>query len=171
MGLSSARAPCKGPYDSPTDDARDTKLTIDQIDSIRNDVTPLVNQIGHGKETAARALRRLLVLASEPNAKAAMIMMGVSHQAAELLKKKSSTVELKRLAASVLTVLTDLPVASSITEEESGSPGRILIVVPRPSRVYTPDDVIQDLRAGVQPSDTLFGDYGLRGHVESNSDA
>ena len=26
----------------PTDDVRDTKLTIDQIDSIRNDVTPLV---------------------------------------------------------------------------------------------------------------------------------
>ena len=42
-------------------------------------------------------------------------------------------------------------VASEVSDEASGAHGKVHVVLPRPSRVYSPDAAMMQLSAGVQP--------------------
>ena len=66
-----------------------------------------------------------------------------------LLKSESSSDELRGVAGSLITLLTDLPVTSETSEEETGSNGVVNIVVPRPSRMYAADAAMMALSSGL----------------------
>mmetsp|Transcript_70671 Transcript_70671/g.210740 ORF Transcript_70671/g.210740 Transcript_70671/m.210740 type:complete len:200 (-) Transcript_70671:107-706(-) len=79
-------------------------------------------------------------------------LQGLLFTLSNLMKSPASTPEMQRLAGSVITLTTDLPVTSQISDDKTGSYGRVNIVLPRPSRVYRPDSTMLELAAGVPPS-------------------
>merc|ERR1712110_669913 len=98
-------------------------------------------------------------LTTEPNAKNIMRLSGLEFAAASLMKKQDTSVELQRLSGSLITLLTSMPVTSEISDEKTASYGHVNIVLPRPSRMYRPDQTLLELDSGVQPSATSVGDF------------
>merc|ERR1711957_975857 len=97
-----------------------------------------------------------------PNAKTAMKALAVPFLCATLMKQPASSNELQRLAGSLVTLLTGMPVISEISDDNSGSYGHVNIVIPRPSRLYRADQTFLELESGVAPSDTTAGDYSQK---------
>merc|ERR1719146_136157 len=93
-------------------------------------------QIEAGGDTAARALNNIIASSSAPGARAALVASPALRAAARLMKEESTPDYIKELAGSVITFVTNMPVASSIADEQSGSAGHVNIVLPNPSRVY-----------------------------------
>lgn len=149
------------------DSLLDAKMTTEQIDSLKKAVGELVPRIHSGGEKAKNALARLISLATQPNAKTVMRVKGVEAAAAKLMKSPITSDEVQRLAGSIITLITGLPVTSEISGDKTGSYGRINVVLPRPSRIYAPDQAIMELAAGVQPSQTTPGDYLQSPYVEN----
>ena len=143
----------------------DAKMSADQLDVLKGDVLRLKSKVVAGGRTAQSALGRLVHLATEPNARAVMKTLGIPFAAARSLKSESSNQMLERLAGSLITLLTDMPVTAETSDAQTGANGHVFIEVPRPSRLYSPDVTMSDLAAGVQPSDTLVGDYMQRIHA------
>merc|ERR550532_2268258 len=110
-----------------------------------------------GGRKARSALVRLLSLSTAPYAKAMMMSSGVLPAAAKLLKSPSSTEDVQRLAGSLVTALSGMPVASETADDKTGSAGHVDIVLPRPSRLYGPGKTVLALENGVPPSETLAG--------------
>ncbi len=121
------------------------------MDALRSSINNLLPRVGSGGHTARDALVRLISLTSEPGAKALMKSMGVLQVASRLMKSPSSSAEMQRLAGSVVTLLTGMPVASEISDDKTGSDSVVNVVVPRPSRVYAPDEAVLTLHAGAFP--------------------
>ena len=109
------------------------------MDALKREISELTPRLEAGGRKARDALVRLLHEVSEPNAKTTMKAMGVLASASRLMKSQTSDVELQRLAGSVLTHLTGMPVSSEISDDISGSRGQVNIILPRASRVYGPD--------------------------------
>jgi len=103
-------------------------------DLLRHTVSQLLPRVQAGGAQAEQALAKLLFIASRPNAKVVMRSAGVAASASRLMKSPSSSSRLQRLAGSIITILTGMPVTSQISDERSGSYGRVHIVMPRPSR-------------------------------------
>lgn len=137
----------------------DAKLRVDQMDALKSEITSLIPRVNAGGRKARDALVRLIDLSSQPNAKTVMKVMGVQSAASKLMRSPSSSEGVQQLAGSVLTAITGMPVTSQISDEKTGSHGHINVVVPRPSRVYGPDQTLLELASGVAPSDTSAGDY------------
>lgn len=161
------RAAAKSPLEDATDFLMDAKFQVQQMDDLKNEVEELKPKIDAGEEEARRALTRLIDLSNEPNAKWVMESAGVLSSAAELMSRPTETDDIQRLAGSLITRLTDVPVTSEISEEKTGSYGRVHVVVPRPGRVYRPDETIIDLMSGVKPSDLSTGDYLLSSAIDA----
>lgn len=124
----------------------------EHLSELRRDMAALIPEIQAGGGSARDALASLLLLSTQRDSRTVMKTLGVPAVAARLMKSRASSDEIQRLAGSVLTVMSGVPVTSEISDERSGSAGHINIVVPRPSRIYKPDKVLLDLKAGVQPS-------------------
>merc|ERR1719215_220507 len=118
------------------------------MDAVKTAVGDLVPRVQAGGRKARTALIRLISLATEPNAKTIMQVAGVPNAAARLMKSSSSSVELQRLAGSLLTLISGMPVTSEISDDLTGSYGNVNIVLPRPSRIYAPDQTLMDISAG-----------------------
>lgn len=123
----------------------------DHLDALRAEISDLLPRVQAGGRMAQNALSRLLAISSEPDAKTVMRVAGVEATAANLMKSPSSSSALQRLAGSVVTVMTGLPVTSQIADSNSGSSGSVNIVLPRPSRVYHADETYAEISAGLQP--------------------
>ena len=121
------------------------------MDALRAEIAALVSRVEAGGRKARDAVVRLIRETSEPDAKDLMKAMGVQAAASRLMKSPTSSTELQRLAGSVLTLLTGVPVSSEISDDSSGSRGQVNIVIPRASRVYRSDKTIAALRAGARP--------------------
>lgn len=121
------------------------------MDARRAEIAALVSRVEAGGRKARDAVVRLIRETSEPDAKDLMKAMGVQAAASRLMKSPASSTELQRLAGSVLTLLTGVPVSSEISDDSSGSHGQVNIVIPRASRVYRSDKTIAALRAGARP--------------------
>ena len=106
-----------------------------------------------------KALARLISLASEPNAKTIMKVSGVLNAAATLMSRPETSDDVQRLAGSLVTLSSNMPVTSEVSDDKSGSYGHVSIVIPRPSRVYRPDQTAMELEAGMQPSATSVGGF------------
>lgn len=116
------------------------------------DIRGLVRGVEAGGRVAQRALRNLIDLAaSGPDAHAILASSGAVQAADTLLKRPSSDSSTRHLAGSLITMLSGMPVAAEVSNERTGAGERVDIVLPRPSRVYGPDQVELDLSAGVLP--------------------
>ena len=89
---------------------------------------------------------------SEPGAKEAMKASGIEVVAAKLMSRPSTPADTSGLAGSLITLLTDMPVTSTVSDVKTGSYGHVNIVVPRPSRLYGADEALLELASGVTPS-------------------
>ncbi|CDJ66465.1 hypothetical protein, conserved [Eimeria necatrix] len=69
-------------------------------------------------------------------------------------------------AGSIVTTVTDLPVASDVTDTKSGGFGHVNVVLPRPSRVHRSDRIIEQLNKGMDPAETLYGGLGVEGRTD-----
>ncbi|KAF8822546.1 hypothetical protein IE077_003505, partial [Cardiosporidium cionae] len=79
-------------------------------------------------------------------------------QVCQFLMQRESTPDRQRWeTGSILTLITDLPVASEISDSKTGSFGHINVVLPRPSRVRQPDKEIASLNSGMDPMELPFG--------------
>merc|ERR1711972_210209 len=108
----------------------------DQMTALKQDIASLIPRVDAGGRKARAALIRLISLsAKQPSAK--------------LMKSATSSVELQRLAGSVLTLISGMPVTSELSDDKSGSDGVVNIVMPRPSRVYAPDKAMIELASGI----------------------
>merc|ERR1711937_572177 len=116
---------------------------------LQNAVVHLKPKLASGGMQAKSALIRLIQLISAPSAKAVFTAHGIPAAAAKLLKRESSDSRLKRLAASVITILTGMPVAAENADSRTGSGGKVLIMMPRPSRVHKSDKALIELKAGM----------------------
>ena len=123
-----------------------------KLSATRKDIAEQLARMQAGGQQAVLPLTRLTTLASEPDSKQIMRVLGVEASAVRLMQSPASDDRLQRLAGSIITLLSGMPVSSEIAEERSGSHGQVHIVVPRPSRIYGPDQLILDLNAGVRPS-------------------
>ena len=83
--------------------------------------------------------------------RSAMVDAGAVSSAETLLKRPDTSDLNVRLAGSLLTLLTGMPVAAEVADEQSGSHGHVDIVLPRPSRVYQADDAILTAVFDMQP--------------------
>ena len=118
------------------------------------------DNIDAGGYAAYRALSSLLTLAGEPNGRMAMhLYTPLLAKLKTLMGRESTPDQIRILAGSVITLITNMPVSSQISDAKSGSYGRVNIVLPRPSRVYSPDVDTLALREGARPVDTLAGGY------------
>jgi hypothetical protein len=144
----------------------DAKMQAEQMEALKQNVGELLPRVNAGGRKARAALIRLLRLGSEPNANTIMRVAGVEAAASRLMKSDESSEELQRLAGSMLTVLTGMPVSSELSDDKSGSYGRVNIVLPRPSRIYGSDRTMLELRSGVRPSETSVGDYLVSPHID-----
>merc|ERR1712087_226796 len=97
-------------------------------------------------------LLHLLNLSDEPSAVEVMKSAGVEASVARLMKSPSTSERTQGLAGSLITRLNNMPVTVEISDEASGSEGRVHVTFPRPSRVYEADKVALQLAAGVSPS-------------------
>lgn len=99
-------------------------------------IADLVGDVDAGGYVAKRALQTLVALTRDSDAKAAMVSAGVLHSAVVLLRRPSSDESLRGWAGSLVSLLTDAPVAAELSDDVSGGDGRVEVVLPRPSRVY-----------------------------------
>merc|ERR1712187_60308 len=95
-----------------------------------------------------------IAFSAPPEARNVMKALGVQASAAKLMKSATSSTELQRLAGSVLTLISGMPVTSELSDDKSGSDGVVNIVMPRPSRIYAPDKTMLKLSSGVVASGT-----------------
>lgn len=126
----------------------DSKLQVSQLNLAKKMVAKLVPRVKAGGWTATKALTRLVSLTTDPNAKAVMISAGVESAAETLMKRPDTSDRNIGLAGSLLTMLSGMPVAVEVSDEEGGS-GHVDVVIPRPSRVYHSDEVLLQRSFGV----------------------
>jgi hypothetical protein len=145
------------PSESASTLLMDAESTMAQLTSLRSDITKLMARVGAGGRKARMALARLIDLTSQPNAKIMMVSSGLLWNCKKLMSAAETPDDTKALAGSLITLMEDVPVTSTATDEKSGSYGHVNIVVPRPSRVYRADREILELEGGAAPSDTEEG--------------
>lgn len=112
-----------------------------------------------GGPAARKGVVGLLKLASLPNAKAVMTFSSVLSKTARFAKRESTTDADRDLAGSLITFLTNMPVAFQASDSSTGAYGHTNLVVPAPSRVYGADQVLAELAAGARAEDTSAGAY------------
>jgi len=137
----------------------DAEMTMDHLSSLKNDIMKLSARVSAGGKKAKKALARLIDLWSQPNSKIFMIYSGLLFKCKKLMRSPETPDEVRALAGSLITLLTDVPVTSENSHEGSGSYGHVNVVVPRPSRIYRADRAILELEGGAAPVDTEDGAY------------
>lgn len=108
------------------------KRIAENVGDLASEVPSLSAGISSGDRIS---LLRALALCSEPNAVAAMRASMVGAAAADVMQRESTPHETRVLAGSLITLLSDGPVASSTTDM-NGANGSVDIVMPNPARVY-----------------------------------
>lgn len=126
----------------------DAKLQASQLNIAKKEVSKLIPRVKAGGWMATKALSRLVSLTTDPNAKSVMISAGAVAAAETLMKRPDTSDRNIGLAGSLLTMLSGMPVAVEVSDE-AGANGHVDVVVPRPSRVYQPDELILQRSFGV----------------------
>ena len=126
----------------------DSKLRASQLTITKKEVSKLIPRVKAGGRMATKALARLVSLTTDPDAKAVMISAGAVAAAETLMKRPDTSDRNLGLAGSLLTMLSGMPVAVEVSDM-AGSNGHVDIIIPRPSRVYQPDEVILQRSSGV----------------------
>ena len=111
----------------------------------------LAAEVAAGGHVARRALEQLVAFASDAGARKDIVASGAPAAAAALLKRRGTVEADRALAGSLLTLLSDMPVAAEVSSELTGGDGQVEIVLPRPSRVYRPDAMAMRASVAVAP--------------------
>ncbi|KAF4701949.1 hypothetical protein FOZ62_026628, partial [Perkinsus olseni] len=83
------------------------------------------SRIAAGGDLAMQELRRLIVEAGDPSKLNELRSSGILGTARTLMSRESSTDELKSLAGTLITLLTDLPISSNVANVNTGADGRV----------------------------------------------
>ena len=118
----------------------DSKLRASQLTIAKKEIAKLIPRVKAGGRMASKALARLVSLTSDPDAKSVMISAGAVAAAETLMKRPDTSDRNVALAGSLLTMLSGMPVAVEVSDV-AGANGHVDIILPRPSRVYQPDEV------------------------------
>jgi len=127
-------------------------LGATQTATLQRAASDLVPRVEAGGHTAKKALASAIAMMAETDAKTSLKASGLEAAAAKLMSRPSTSADTAALAGSLITLLSDMPVASEVAEEKTGSFGHVNVVVPRPSRVYGADKALMELASGVAPS-------------------
>jgi CPW-WPC domain-containing protein len=114
----------------------DVQRIAENVGDLASEVPSLKAGLNSGDIFEVRnSLLRLLGLCSEPNAVNAMRLNMVGTSAANLMKRESTPHQVRVLAGSLITLMSNGPVASG-TSDNNGANGSVNIVMPNPNRVY-----------------------------------
>lgn len=138
-----------GAPSSASEALMDAQAEVAEMSGLKSEVNLLVPRVRSGGRTAQKALATLIGLAAEPHAKEIVVAAGLKSICAKLMSSEASSSALRGLAGSLITLLTDQPVTSTVADEATGSFGDVEIVLPRPSRVYAADKALMELSSGV----------------------
>ena len=130
----------------------------------RAEIAALVAEVDAGGHTAKQALRELSALAADPAGRSSVVTSGAVRAAEALLKRPSTSSAVRGVAGSLLTLLSGMPVASSVANERTGGDASVDIVMPRPSRIYGAG------RANVEAASFVASASALKGQSASPSD-
>ncbi|KAF4647703.1 hypothetical protein FOZ61_003814, partial [Perkinsus olseni] len=83
------------------------------------------SRVAAGGDLAKQELRRLIVAAGDPSNLNELRSSGILGTARTLMSRESSTDELKSLAGTLITLLTDLPISSNVANVNTGADGRV----------------------------------------------
>ena len=119
----------------------DSKLQASQLSVAKREISKLIPRVKAGGWMATKALTRLVSLTTDANAKTVMIGAGAEAAAETLMKRPDTSDRNVGLAGSLLTMLSGMPVAVEVSDE-AGANGHVDVVIPRPSRVYAPDEIV-----------------------------
>lgn len=99
--------------------------------------TQIASKIEKSGEESEAAVAQLLSLFAEGKiSKQQMKDSGALSRCADVMKSESSSDAMKGSCGSVITHLTNIPVASSVMDPTTGGSGHVTVVLPSPSRVY-----------------------------------
>ncbi|KAF4649276.1 hypothetical protein FOL47_002233, partial [Perkinsus chesapeaki] len=95
--------------------------------SVPGSVLPRVSalRIAAGGEISKQELRKLISISGERSTASKLRSSGVIDAAKTLMERESTDAELKGLAGSLVTLLTDLPITSNVAEVYSGTNGQV----------------------------------------------
>ncbi|UKK00559.2 hypothetical protein MACK_000633 [Theileria orientalis] len=129
--------------------------TINKIAQTGKQIMSLNFRVLVGGRTAKEALVSLNTLASNPDNVGLIKTLGSTIVMYITLMRELVGDESKALAGSVMTKLTDLPVASNVPDISTGGFGRVNVILPRPSRLHRADYDIAKLKAGAGEKELL----------------
>ena len=129
----------------------DSKLRASQLTIAKKEISKLIPRVKAGGRMATKALARLVSLTSDLDAKSVMTNAGVVATAETLMKRPDTSDRNVALAGSLLTMLSGMPVAVEASDV-AGANGHVDIIIPRPSRVYQPDEIVLQRSSGVGPN-------------------
>nr|CEL66748.1 TPA: hypothetical protein BN1204_025540 [Neospora caninum Liverpool] len=131
-----------------------------QIFDAGKEIATLNVRVLSGGRRADRALARLKTLVSRPFSKKLMKALGTPMSALFLMQREATPDRQRWLAGSILTLVSDLPVATDIADPASGGFGHVNVVLPRPSRVHRIDRAMKELQQGMDPGAITNGGLG-----------
>ncbi|KAF4686212.1 hypothetical protein FOZ60_005549, partial [Perkinsus olseni] len=91
------------------------------------------SRVAAGGDLAKQELRMLIVAAGDPSNLNELRSSGILGTARTLMSRESSTDELKSLAGTLITLLTDLPISSNVANVNTGADGRVTVLFDDPS--------------------------------------
>lgn len=121
------------------------------------EITSLTSRILAGGRLAIRALARVKTLISTSENKQLMKALGTPFVTLILIQRETTSDRDRWLAGSILTLLTDLPIISDLSQIQTGSYGHVNVIMPRQSRVRKADKIILRIREGSTPSKLING--------------
>ena len=99
--------------------------------------TELASRIAKSGETSEAAIGELLSLFAQGKvSKEELKQSGAASRCAEVMQSEGASDAMRGGCGSVITHLTNAPVASSIMDTSTGGAGHVTVVLPSPSRVY-----------------------------------
>jgi len=134
----------RGDRDSFTDGIQGAEALVEDSQSVSSEISQAKTRINSGGVSdQKKGLATLFnLLSTAPNARALALAMGVTNPVKQLMLKEHTPRGVRGLAGSVLTLMTNMPVATETTTTDDASYGNVHIVMPRPSRVYHADQAL-----------------------------
>jgi len=96
-------------------------------------------------------MQKLIASMAEPNARSIFTLTGGNFAAKKILQSEDASDQTKFLAGSLVTRSSSLPVASSVSDPDSGSYGHVNIIVPGAARVHSADAARVAIASGALP--------------------
>lgn len=147
-------------------------LSIVQIKSCFSEINQHVSELSEWKSDMYNAMSKMMAggdtfhsgvdlvqyyLQSRPTIKY-LSKMGVVDALKPIMMRRDADQRTLWRGGSLITKVTNVPYITQKIHQETGGYSQLTMVVPRLSRIFQYDKYIEEIRNGVDPLDTLFGD-------------